>query len=271
MSIEKGHILPWALAQLDSLSVTPCQETAIPLYSPPLWLTWLMRRSHMTSSTPPSPCHLSWTTNFHCAVKCLDYKTDLSVKLSGELTRKALGRQLDVALCHDWHGFLLHAALQMTLVAVQSQVLTKCHQKPHTERVIHRYSVDINLKKNCWIKEIWADLLFFFCWFFRLSRFIGQSMLKITTWHFLFYLSTLLGCDIFLCVWLGWQVETQRKPFCEDILTALVDRKVKMIYGFTKRTATVGQNMVSKYNPPLFSPLKEMFLLAVCLSHLLPC
>lgn len=45
-------------------------------------------------------------------------KTDLSGKLSGELTRKALGRQLDVALCHDWHRFLLHAALWMTFVAV---------------------------------------------------------------------------------------------------------------------------------------------------------
>lgn len=55
----------------------------------------------MTSPTPPSPCHLSWTTNFHYAVKCLDYKTDLSRELSGELTRKALGRQLNVALCHD--------------------------------------------------------------------------------------------------------------------------------------------------------------------------
>lgn len=48
---------------------------------------------------------------------------------------------------------------------------------------------------------------------------------------------------------------TQKKPFCENILTAVVDKKVKMIYGFTKLTVTVGQNIVSKYNPPLFSRL----------------
>lgn len=51
---RKGHILPCAFAQLNmnSLPVTLCQETAIPLYSPSLWLTESMRRSHMTSSTP---------------------------------------------------------------------------------------------------------------------------------------------------------------------------------------------------------------------------
>lgn len=99
---RKGHILPCAFTQLDSLLLTLCQETAIPLYTP-LWMTEPMRRSPMTSSTPPSPCHLSRTTTFHYAVKCLDYKTDLSRMLSGELTRNALVRQSDVALCHHWH------------------------------------------------------------------------------------------------------------------------------------------------------------------------
>lgn len=56
-----------------------------------------------------------------------------------------------------------------------------------------------------------------------------------------------------LCIHLtGLTSLTQRKPFSENILTAVVDKTVKMIYGLTKVTVTVGQNVVSKYNPPLF-------------------
>lgn len=37
MSIEKGHVLPCAFAQPDSLPVTLCQEAAIPLCPPSPW------------------------------------------------------------------------------------------------------------------------------------------------------------------------------------------------------------------------------------------
>lgn len=60
---RKGHILRCAFAQLDSLPVSLCQETAIPLYTPSLWMTETMRRSHMTSSNTPIP--LSPELDYH--------------------------------------------------------------------------------------------------------------------------------------------------------------------------------------------------------------
>lgn len=80
--------------------------------------------------------------------KCLQYKTDLSQELTGELTRKALGGQLDVALCHGRHRFLSRAALQVTLIAVQSPALTRSRCRCHGHR---RYCVDVNLKNDIFV------------------------------------------------------------------------------------------------------------------------
>lgn len=63
-----------------------------------------MGSSFLTSSAPQRPL-LTWVgpppsiTHF----ECLCYAKELSRKLSGELTRRASARQLDVARCHSWH------------------------------------------------------------------------------------------------------------------------------------------------------------------------
>lgn len=121
----KGQILACALTQLDSLPLTQCQERPVLLCT----RSMLSRSSLMTSSAPQCPLLTRVgpppsITHF----ERLRYETDLSRKLSGELTRRASARQLDVAQCHNWHRFPSFAALEMTLVSVQSETLTQRHR-----------------------------------------------------------------------------------------------------------------------------------------------
>lgn len=87
-----------------------------------------MRSSFMTSSASRLPL-LAWVgpppsiTHF----ESLPNETDLSGKLSGELTRRASARQLDVAPCHNRH-VCPRTLLSKWHSSLSSQTLTQCHQ-----------------------------------------------------------------------------------------------------------------------------------------------
>lgn len=98
----KGQILACALAQLDSLLLTLCQERVVLLCTPSVPMTESMRSSSVDLfSAPVVPSSPEWG-HLPLRTECLPYETDLSRELSGELTRRASARQLNVAPCHNW-------------------------------------------------------------------------------------------------------------------------------------------------------------------------
>lgn len=125
----KGQILAEpALAQLDILPLTLCQERAALISTPSMPMTESMRSSFMTCSPAQRPL-LTWVgpppsiTHY----ERLPYQTGLSKKLSGELTRRASSGQLDLALCHNWH-VQPRTMLPKRRSSVSGHTLTRCHR-----------------------------------------------------------------------------------------------------------------------------------------------